>query len=67
MTFYDFSASPISFSTTTEPQIWGKVPQFLVYIAESSLVFVKQIDLNRLEKLLRMIKSLIPTYMKDLA
>ena len=53
--------------TITELQKWEKVPHFLVYIAEFSLVFVKQIDLNRLEKLFRMIKVLISTYMKDLA
>ena len=67
MTLHDFSASPTSFSAITELQRWEKVPHFLVYITVFSLVFVKQIDLNRLEKILRMIKSLILTYMKDLA
>ena len=38
-----------------------------MYIADVSLVFDKQIDLNRLEKLFRMIKSLTPNYMNDLA
>ena len=38
-----------------------------MYIAEFPLVFVKQIVLIRLEKLFRMIKSLKPTNMKDLA
>ena len=45
----------------------GKRASFLtVSIADTSLVFVEQIDLNRLEKLSRMIKSLIPTHKKDL-
>ena len=61
MTLHDISASPISFSTITELQRWEKVPHFLVYITVFSLVFVKQNELNRLEKLFRMIKSLIQT------
>ena len=45
----------------------GKNTSFLsVHNRVSPFVFVKQIDLNRQEKLFRMIKSLIPTYMKDL-
>ena len=46
----------------------GKRASFLsVPIADSSLVLVEQIDLNRLEKLFTMIKSLKLTYTKDLA
>ena len=36
---HDISASPISFWTTTEPETWGKVPYFLVFIAVFSPCF----------------------------
>ena len=44
-----------------------KIRHFLGNIAEFSVILVNQIDLNRLEKLFRNIKSLKATYKNDLA
>ncbi len=44
----------------------GKSTSFLSVITEFYPCFVTQFYLNRLEKSFRMMKSLIPTYMKDL-